>query len=77
MLTSTLCRVNFLNQNIDILTPFSLPSTSSSSDKEDDKGHPETGYIFTDLYIDLHDPEIIVVSTSTLSLLCILPAQAT
>ena len=37
---------HFLNPNIDILMPSSLPPTLSSSDKEDDEGHPETGYIF-------------------------------
>ena len=37
---------HFLNPNIDILTPSSLPPTLSSSDKEDDEGHPGTGSIF-------------------------------
>ena len=36
---------HFLNPNIDILTPSSLPPTLSSSDKEDDEGHPGTGSI--------------------------------
>lgn len=39
-------KTHFLNPIIDILTPSSLPPTLSSSDKEDDEGHPETGYIF-------------------------------